>query len=532
MPATGPPATRSRSAAEVEAKLAVDALFAMPDLRGLPGVSSVVALPDAVLEATYFDTPDLGLLDAGITLRHRMEPQAPPGSPGTWTLKLPGQAGGLALERSELTWEGPADAIPAEAISLTRARVRRAVLRPVAELRTRRCRYALMGPDGLPAVELDDDAVTVHGGRGDGRAFRELEVEISEQRSPTRSAGSASAARTLVAAVERLQAAGASPEGDRPKLSRALGPPAGKRPARQSARLGPPSTVADVVRACVGEALRTLVVHDAGIRLGAGTEHVHRARIATRRLRSELRLLRPELDPEWERRVRSGLKRLGQVLGAVRDADVAVAGLQDAIAGLEPADAAAAGTLLDRLVREREAAVKRLRAELDGESYLDLLDELASAAVAPQLVRDAAEARDVLPALVAAVWKRARTQVRRLPSVAPADEALHELRKRAKHVRYAAERAAPVLGGHKRKRAAKLARRAKGLQDVLGQFHDAGVRDRWLRAQKGLEPAESLAAGELIAAAVEDRQRPREAWPAEWEAARRAWRRFDKARSG
>ncbi|HEU5004028.1 MAG TPA: CYTH and CHAD domain-containing protein [Actinomycetota bacterium] len=521
MPATDV-ARPAHSHTEIEAKLRVDPLFAMPDLRDLPGVAGVVAMPDAVLHATYFDTPDLTLLAAGITLRHRREPEAPAGSPGTWTLKLPGQAGGLALQRSELTWEEPAGAIPAEAISLTRARVRRAVLGPVAELQTRRQRFALMGADGLPAAELDDDVVTVHGGPGDGRVFREIEVEITDS----------STTRTLEAAVERLQAAGASAEQSGTKLGRALGaPPAGRR-ANSPVRLGPRSTVGEAVRMCLGDGLRTLIAHDIGIRLGGDVEHVHQARVAARRLRSELRLFRPELEPDWERRLSDGLKRLGQALGAVRDTDVMVAGLQDALAELELADGAAAGSLLNRLVRERTAAVARLRAEMDGEAYLDLLDALSSAALAPELVRDeGAEVHDVLPALMRRQWKRMRAQAGSLPEV-PRDEALHELRKRAKHLRYAAERAAPALRGTTAKRAAKLGRRAEDLQDVLGRLHDAGVREEWLRAQKRLKEGASLAAGELIAAAVEERQRAREVWQEPWDDARKAWRKFTKASSG
>lgn len=505
---------------EVEAKLRVDALFAVPDLRGLPGVDAVVELPEALLEATYFDTPDLALLAAGITLRHRIEPDAPPGSPGTWTLKLPHQAGGRALERSELTWDGPADAIPAEAISLTRARVRRAALRPVANLETRRQRFALMGADGLPAAELDDDLVRVDPlfGRDQGgaKSFRQIEVEITES----------STAKTLQAAVERLQAAGAEPEPDGTKLRRALGrPPVTKRlPRRPRGR----STAGELVRACLADGLSAIIANDIGIRLGSDVEHVHQARTAARRLRSELRMFRPVLEPEWEARLNEGLKRLGRALGAVRDADVMVAGLQTAIAHLEPADAAAAGTLLSRLVQQREAAALGLRAELDGEAYLDLLDALAAGTVAPELVRaENDEARSVLPGLMAPMWKRVRSQVKRLDDV-PADEDLHELRKRAKHMRYAAERAAPVL----HKPAARLGTRAKKLQDVLGQLHDDGVVEEWLRGQKRLKPAAGLAVGELIAAAVERQQDAREAWPRQWGKARKAWRTFKKAASG
>jgi CHAD domain-containing protein len=47
---------------------------------------------------------------------------------------------------------------------------------------------------------------------------------------------------------------------------------------------------------------------------------------------------------------------------------------------------------------------------------------------------------------------------------------LHDARKAAKRARYAAEAAAPVLGG---KTAARLARRYRKLQEVLGEHQDS-----------------------------------------------------------
>ena len=59
----------------------------------------------------------------------------------------------------------------------------------------------------------------------------------------------------------------------------------------------------------------------------------------------------------------------------------------------------------------------------------------------------------------------------------PADEALHEIRIRAKRLRYACEAVADVVG----KPAVELARAAADLQGVLGDFHDAIVAEDWLR---------------------------------------------------
>ena len=56
------------------------------------------------------------------------------------------------------------------------------------------------------------------------------------------------------------------------------------------------------------------------------------------------------------------------------------------------------------------------------------------------------------------------------------DEALHEVRKKAKRLRYAAESSTPVLG----KRGKRLAKRAKAIQDALGAHQDTVASRAWL----------------------------------------------------
>ena len=58
----------------------------------------------------------------------------------------------------------------------------------------------------------------------------------------------------------------------------------------------------------------------------------------------------------------------------------------------------------------------------------------------------------------------------------PEDAALHELRKRAKRARYAAELIDPLLHGEASRFTARLA----DLQDTLGELQDCVVADQWL----------------------------------------------------
>ena len=65
-----------------------------------------------------------------------------------------------------------------------------------------------------------------------------------------------------------------------------------------------------------------LLRHDPGVRLGIDIEDVHQARVATRRLRSDLRTFQPLLDEAWADALRDELRWLGAELGRVRDAEV------------------------------------------------------------------------------------------------------------------------------------------------------------------------------------------------------------------
>ena len=73
----------------------------------------------------------------------------------------------------------------------------------------------------------------------------------------------------------------------------------------------------------------------------------------------------------------------------------------------------------------------------------------------------------------------------------------HELRIRAKRLRYAAEFFGP-LHGHKHRRAEFLAR-LKQLQDLLGELNDVAVaRDRLLDDPGLQEPRTAFAAGRMV----------------------------------
>jgi CHAD domain-containing protein len=489
-----------RANLEREVKLAAPADFRLPPLTdGSAGVIAGTAT-DVEMTATYYDTPDLRLTRAGASLRYRTDEG--------WVVKLPEHRDDAApeagLARHEYRFGGGPGTPPEGALDLVQARVRTERISPVARLRTRRHRVPLYGTDGLPLGELVDDDVTVLEGSRAVRRFRELEIELSS-RAP------AGAADPIVG---RLRDAGAGAPDPTPKVVRALGPLATTppdvvtpQPSRHTA------TIAEVVQRAIAVSVARLLEHDAGVRLGDDAESVHQARVATRRLRSHLRTFRTLLEPEWTAGLRDELRWLGGELGAVRDADVLVDRLQHRVEELPESERKAAERMVEGLAAQREDARAELLAAMRTPRYVELLDRLVDAAQRPRLVlrvagEDGSDA-DVLRGLVRAPWRHLWRAVDDLADEPP-DPALHEVRIRAKRVRYAAEAVEPVFGRDAR----RFVERVTDLQDVLGEHQDAVVAGQWIR-----EAASS--SGDLDVAFAGAALASRGEWAAAWHAASR-----------
>ena len=78
-----------------------------------------------------------------------------------------------------------------------------------------------------------------------------------------------------------------------------------------------------------------LTAEFSGVREGKDLEHIHRLRVATRRLRAGLRTFRGCAGKERVRRVRRTLLRAAAALGAARDLDVQIGVLEEILSGLK-----------------------------------------------------------------------------------------------------------------------------------------------------------------------------------------------------
>ena len=458
-----------RATSEYERKLDAPVGFRLPPLGGEP-------LEPRVFTSVYYDVPGGSLAAAGITLRRRTEHGR-----SVWQLKLP-----AADSRLELEAEGGPGKPPRELLELLHAHLRQGPLERVAELRTRR-RGELVARGGTTA-EVTVDEVTVMEARRVRDRFVEVEVELR----------AGSPAQLDVLAGE-LAGAGAEQGAGRPKVFRALG--------REPRRAASPQTPLEALQSRLREQLREIERHDPGTRLGRDPESLHDMRVAVRRLRALLRVGK-ELSSADTAELDARLKQLGRVLGDVRDLDVLLERLESEAAALGGEDAKRARLLLVGLRNERSRKRRRLLTELRSEKYLGLLEDTA-VAIEELEPRGAGTSLDEL---TGRAFHTVRKAVRKLPEK-PADEQLHAVRKKGKRARYAGE-----LAGRK-----KFVRRAKKLQDVLGEHQDAVVAAERLRDLAAEAPPEqALAAGRLIERETERRAEARAAWPKAWKRLRKA----------
>ena len=485
---------------ERELKLTAAPTFQMPSLEGLADGIRAVPSEAERLWTTYFDTDDLRLARWGMSMRHR---------PGQgWTVKLPpARHGGPVLARPEIPFAGNGDRPPSGAVDLVRAIVRSSELHVQTRLDTLRRRIALHDADGALVADVFDDEVSVLEGQRPAATFRELEVELGDATPPG----------LLEALLGLLRDTGADAPDPTPKYIRSLGSRALGPLEIEVQDLAADATSGDVVRAAIAASVVRLIEHDPVVRIDEDPEGVHQARVATRRLRSDLRTFGSLVDQAWASSLRDELGWIARILGDVRDGDVLLERIRRNVARLPESSRQSAAHVITVLEAAREDAHDVLLETLRGDRYIELLDRLVSAANAPDMLDEArAPARAALPALVRGPWRAFERRVEALGTT-PSDEDLHDIRVRTKRVRYAAEAVAPIV----EKSAQAFAAAAAGLQEVLGDLNDAVVAESWLRdwATGSRSPSGVFAAGELAWLEREEARRCRARW-------RKAWRRL------
>lgn len=471
--------------------------FDPPRLTDLGEGVEVSAPVRTQVNSVYWDTPDMRLARWGCLLL-AVQDQG-------WEVDVPALHPSKGRISETMMIAGATTDPPDAALDLLRAYVRTARLGPVARLKRVRQTVQVGGTNGT-GIRVQSDEVSVLDGRRVAARYRELVLD----------AGGDADTATVHGVIARLRAAGAGGPDPVPEYARILGPASTEAPEIVVPEPGPRSTLAEGITAAIAGSVVRLMRHDAMVRVG-DIEAVHQARVATRRLRSDLGTFESLLEADLTDQLRDEVKWVTALLGDVRDADVLIERLSGRMAVI-PGPAAGQRAILGRLNARRDAARNRMLAGLRGHRYAVLLDKLVRIAVNPPLSVDGERlASPLFPRLVSRPWAKLDKAVDRLGED-PTNEALHAVRIAAKRARYAAEAVAPVVG----KPARRFAEGVAALQQSLGDYNDTVVAREWLA-----EVASRLGAGGAFYAGVlteRERLLGDEAL-SNW---REAWRKLDR----
>ncbi|WP_245782883.1 CHAD domain-containing protein [Amycolatopsis sacchari] len=410
------------------------------------------------------------LTRARITLRRRTG-----GTDEGWHLKLPRPDG--AREELHLPLD-EGTAVPAQLAELVRPQLGDGELSAVVRLKTVRRSHDLVDADGTVLATLADDQVAgeLAGDVLHLDGWRELEVELAPGAPP----------ELLGTLAHALIAAGARPAYWPSKLRRVIAPRLPDKPPAPGRR----ATAGEVVLAYLRAQVAAIREHDQRVRRDAG-DAVHQLRVAIRRTRSALTVFRRVLDRDATRALSAELKWAAGELSPARDTEVLYEHLSGQLTHLPEAAvvANAPARLRSRFEQRTAEARERVRTALRSGRYAALFESLDRLLAEPPLTERAnAPARAELEQALKRAHGRLADHVARLTELAPGpelDAGLHEVRKKAKRARYAAEVVVPVAG----KRLQRWQREVKALTKVLGEHHDSVVAREALRDLAGDEGA-------------------------------------------
>ncbi len=460
---------------EIELKLALDPRD-LPKLRGSSILRelSLDHTGQRRLVSTYYDTPSFALMRSGIVLRVRKS-----GRQHVQCVKM------NAAEGSSLSWRVELESsIPGERPDLTQIAdpdVRRLVQRrcgddgavPVFATNVSRETWLLQLGRSQIECAIDRGAISA-----DGKSVPICEVELELKSG--QAARIFQLAHRLNAVVPlRIEPASKSARGydlaGHAKLT---------APRAVRVHIDPAMSTRDALAAIAQPCLVHVLASANFAYKNNDPEGIHQLRVAIRRMRAAFSIFRGAMPERHRIRIGDELRTLQQKLSAAREWNVLV---EETIASMP-------GTLrkepsTEHLVRiaqaKRAEGDKSAHAALQTTQYTDILLRLASW-VDNEFGSGASAARlekwkgDVLagpaPGFAAEVMRTKHDKVRKLGrEIRKLDAAgLHRLRIRIKKLRYATEFFASIWPNERTKRYLSA---LKGLQQVLGELHDATVAD-------------------------------------------------------
>jgi CHAD domain-containing protein len=245
----------------------------------------------------------------------------------------------------------------------------------------------------------------------------------------------------------------------------------------------PEDTMAEAGRKIMLFHFAEMLSHEPGTRLGQNPEELHDMRVATRRLRASFAVFDQAFNPKIIKPHLKGLRLTGRALGHARDMDVIFEKAIHYLEELSPEDRSGMQPLIHFWQDELTQARMDMLAHLDSRKYASFMRKFNIFVQTPSLgvlpIRDDPptphRVREVAPALIYTRLEAVRAYEPILANATIAQ--LHALRIECKRFRYTVEFFREVLG----EQAKGIINGLKGLQDHLGDLHDADVASQIVR---------------------------------------------------
>lgn len=410
----------------------------------LPGVVDVSAEEVVETEETQYDTSDLALAAAGVSVRRQSG-----GTPRGWILELPGRGPRThevrhALGRAVRT-------APAALQRLTWAAARGRNIGPVLSLTTRAAQRDLLDADGLVVARLTTREVAARALVPEdslAQVWSEWQVEVVDGR------------RDLLDAITSVWESVGAVESDRTAQVRAVldGPDEVDAETVDAEPEG--GSAGDLVLGQLATDVSRLLAQDPLARIDA-PDAVRSMRVATRRLSAVLTAYAGLFEEGPREALTAEIDWLAGVLDAARTSELLterlLADLDEEALGHSVGSgvgdpAQVAETLRAELARRHAAVTTELTAALDSDRYRDLVSALESFVAVPPVTGYAAKsARKTLLPLVEDAHRAVKAAHRDLDPDGDDGEDdteahLGHLRAATSTVRYAASLLVPLRG--------------------------------------------------------------------------------------
>lgn len=293
---------------------------------------------------------------------------------------------------------------------------------------------------------------------------------------------------------------------DKPVLLKAL-QIQGRKPKDYSSKLNinlDPDMRADIAGKYIySHLLKAIKVNEQGTIADTDSEFLHDFRVAVRRTRAGLSQIKGILPADSNAYYADFFSWLGQITGPTRDLDVYLLNFERYKSSLPDSIREDLNPLYDFLLVKQQKTQKELAKKLQSEKYLSTLSKWEQYLKEPSY-KQALEQNAKLTIKELAdrrIWKvftRVLQEGDAITDLSPA-EALHDLRKSCKKLRYLMEFFQSLYPEQEIK---CLIKNLKELQEVLGDFQDYAVQEHNLKLFSGEMMALNIPANTFLAMGV------------------------------